>query len=216
MDQMNRAILLISCPDKKGITATVTNFVYKNSGNILHADQHIDEGTNTFFMRLEWSLKGFSISPEKIRRAFVPIAKKFAMKWDVCFSGYEPRVAVFVSKHLHCLYDLLLRHRSGQLPCAIACVISNHPDAGAVAQEFGINFYHFPVTPRNKAVQEKRELAVLKKEGAELVVLARYHQILTPKFVNRFKNKIINIHHSFLPAFAGKDPYRQAFTKGGK
>lgn len=213
---MNRAILLISCPDKKGITATVTNFVYKNRGNILHADQHIDEETNTFFMRLEWSLKGFSIPQEKIGRAFTPIAKKFLMKWDVCFSDCRPRAAVFVSKHLHCLYDLLLRHRSGQLPCEIACIISNHENARPVAQEFGINFHHFPITPRNKSAQEKQELAVLKKERAELVILARYHQILTPQFVNRFQNKIINIHHSFLPAFAGKNPYQQAFTKGVK
>lgn len=213
---MNRAILLISCPDKKGITATVTNFVYRNRGNILHADQHIDEETNTFFMRLEWSLKGFSIPQEKIGRAFAPIAKRFSMKWDVCFSDCRPRAAVFVSKHLHCLYDLLLRHRSGQLPCEIACVISNHAHARPVAQEFGISFYHFPITPRNKSAQEKQELAVLKKEGAELVILARYHQILTPQFVNRFQNKIINIHHSFLPAFAGKNPYQQAFTKGVK
>ncbi|OGX39917.1 MAG: formyltetrahydrofolate deformylase [Omnitrophica WOR_2 bacterium RIFCSPLOWO2_12_FULL_50_9] len=213
---MNHAILLISCPDRKGITAAITNFIYKNNGNIVHADQHIDDQSNTFFMRIEWSLEAFRLYREKIPEGFQPIARRFAMKWDLCFTDQLPRMAVFVSKHLHCLQDLLYRKRAGHFACEIPLIISNHPCAREIAGEFGIKFFEFPMTGANKKEQEKKQIRILKSEHMDLVVLARYHQILTAGFVKAFPHKIINIHHSFLPAFAGKSPYAQAYQKGVK
>jgi len=213
---MAHAILLIFCPDRRGITAAVTGFVYAHNGNIVHADQHIDAEAGVFFMRIEWSLDGFKLERKNIESAFDKIAKKFRMSWELHFSHERPRVAVFVSKHLHCLYDLLMRYRAGQYPCDIPVVISNHPDAKGIAKEFGIRFAQFPVTSGNKAQQERRQIELLKKEKVELIVLARYHQILTQGFVNKFPHRIINIHHSFLPAFPGKNPYHRAYQKGVK
>ena len=213
---MNHAILLISCPDRKGITAAVTQFIFEHNGNILHADQHIDDQTNTFFMRIEWSLTGFKIGRDKIAGQFQTIARRFAMKWELCFADKPLRVAIFVSKPLHCLYDLLYRKRAGHFACTIPLIISNHADAQSIAKEFGIPFHTFPVTKTNKAAQEAKQLELLKKEKIDGVILARYHQILSAKFVNAFPHKIINIHHSFLPAFAGKSPYKQAYQKGVK
>jgi len=213
---MNHAILLISCPDSKGITAAVTGFVSNNSGNIIHADQHIDEHSNTFFMRIEWSLDGFAVPREKITDQFASIASKFQMTWQLHFSGEKKRVAIFVSKHLHCLYDLLYRYRSNQFACDIPVIISNHPDAASIAKDFNIKYHEFAILKENKIEQEKKQLEILKQEKIDLVILARYHQILTPAFVDLYKNRIINIHHSFLPAFAGKNPYLQAHQKGVK
>jgi formyltetrahydrofolate deformylase len=213
---MSHAILLISCPDRKGITAAVTNFIFEHKGNIISADQHIDEQSNTFFMRIEWSLGGFLLKPDQIQARFKPLANKFQMEWSLSFDAQRPHVAVFASKHLHCLYDLLLRHKEGQLPCDIRLLISNHSDAKSVAREFGIKFFEFPITPKTKAAQENKQLEILKKEKIEIVILARYHQILTRKFIQHFPNRIINIHHSFLPAFAGGSPYQQAYQKGVK
>lgn len=213
---MSNAILLISCPDRKGITASVTNFIYQHNGNILHADQHIDEQSNTFFMRVEWSLKSFNIPQDKIAAEFEPTARHFAMKWELCFSAAPQRVAVFVSRHLHCLQDLLYRKTAGHFTCEIPLIISNHPDARAIAKEADIPFHVIPITPSNKKVQEAKELKLLQKAGIDLVVLARYHQILSPHFVKQYPQKIINIHHSFLPAFAGKSPYMKAYRKGVK
>jgi len=215
-NKVGHAILLISCPDGKGITAAVTGFIAGNGGNIIHADQHIDEQSNTFFMRLEWSLDGFGIERAGIDGAFEPIAKKFRMVWQLHFTGHKARMAVFASKHLHCLTDLLYRYKAGQLACAIPVMISNHPDAAGLAKDLKIKFHEFAILRENKAAQEKKQLDVLKQENIDVIVLARYHQILTPAFVNAYKNRIINIHHSFLPAFAGKNPYLQAYQKGVK
>jgi len=213
---MKNAILLISCLDQKGITAAVTSFVFENGGNIIDANQHIDEQSNTFFMRIEWSLSGFKVSQGKIADTFKVLAKTFDMTWDLYFTGEPTKVAIFVSQHLHCLYDLLLRHKAGQLPCEISLIISNHPQAQSVAKDFGVKFVLIPVEAKNKKVQEKKQRALLVKEGVELVILARYHQILSAEFVAQFPNQIINIHHSFLPAFVGKSPYDQAYQKGVK
>lgn len=213
---MNHAILLISCPDRKGITASVTNFIFQNNGNIVHADQHIDDQSNTFFMRIEWILDDFSIPQEKIEEAFGSIAKKFEMVWKLSFQNQKIRACIFVSKQPHCAYDLLYRHKSGQLACDIPLVISNHRDAENLAENFGIKFLEFPITQTNKENQEKKQMELLSKEKIDLIILARYHQILSPAFVKAFPNKIINIHHSFLPAFAGKNPYLQAYEKGVK
>lgn len=213
---MSHAILLISCSDRKGITASVTNFVFEHSGNIVHADQHIDEQTNTFFMRIEWSLEGFSVERAGIREAFYPVARKFKMTWELHFTDQIPRAAIFVSRHLHCLADLLYRYRAGQLRCEIPFIVSNHPEAQGLAKESRIRFFEFEISKKNKNAQERRALQILKEQNIDLVILARYHQILTKQFVSAFPNRIINIHHSFLPAFAGKNPYLQAFEKGVK
>jgi formyltetrahydrofolate deformylase len=213
---MDHAILLISCPDRKGITASVTAYIFNNNGNIVNADQHIDEQTNTFFMRIEWSLKNFAIPREEILNSFEPLAKQFAMTWELYFTDERPRVAIFVSQHLHCLHDLILRQKGGQLACEIPLIISNHPQARVLAEQFEIRFAEYAMTPENKLQQEQGQLDILEQENIELIVLARYHQILSPRFVKRFKNRIINIHHSFLPAFVGRSPYDQAYRKGVK
>lgn len=213
---MCHAILLISSPDERGITASVTDFIFKNNGNIVHADQHIDEQNNTFFMRIEWSLDGFNIKKDDVIKQFEPIASKFQMTWELSFTDQRPAVAIFVSRRLHCLQDLLYRHKSGQLACDIPLIISNHADAKPIAKDFGIKFLEFPITQDNKTQQEEKEIAVIHKANIDLIVLARYHQIFSANFVSNFHNRIINIHHSFLPAFAGKNPYLQAFEKGVK
>lgn len=213
---MPNAILLISCHDNRGITAAITGFVAQNNGNIIHADQHIDEQSNTFFMRIEWSLDGFAVGAEGIGAAFTPIASKFGMSWQLHFTGQKARMAIFVSRHLHCFYDLLARYRLGQLDCEIPLIISNHPDAAPIAKDFHIPYFEYPILRENKEEQERKQIDVIKQHNIDLIVLARYHQILTPAFVDMYKNRIINIHHSFLPAFAGKSPYQQAYQKGVK
>jgi len=213
---MNHAILLISCRDQKGITAAVTNFIFQNHGNIVHADQHIDEQSNTFFMRIEWSLDNFKLKREEIQPVFSEIAQSFQMVWKLSFADQKTRVAIFVSKHLHCLYDLLYRHQTGQFFCDIPLLISNHPDAKGIADNFGINYSEFVIEPHNKIAQEQRQIELLKEQKIDLVILARYHQILTKQFIDIYPSQIINIHHSFLPAFAGSNPYLQAYQKGVK
>jgi len=213
---METAILLLSCPDSRGIVAKISNFLYQNNGNIVHADQHIDSETNTLFMRIEWALNEFSILKEEIRSACKPLVDEFNMNWQLYFSSNTPRVAIFVSKHLHCLYDLLLRYKSGQFNCEIPIIISNHPDAYPVAQSFNVEFAEFPILKENKIEQEKKQIELLKREQIDAIVLARYAQIFTGAFVGQFSNKMINIHHSFLPAFVGQAPYRQAYKRGVK
>jgi len=213
---MPHAILLISCPDQKGLTAAVTQFVFQHAGNIVHADQHIDEQSNTFFMRIEWDLAGFALSRESLREAFGDVAVRFAMDWTMFFSDERPRLAVFVSRHTHCLYDLLWRHRAGYLQCEIPVIIGNHQEARSVASEFGMDFVHIPVFAAHKAEAEAAQRDALHRYEINLIVLARYHQILSESFLQKFSNRIINIHHSFLPSFPGKQPYLQAYEKGVK
>ena len=210
------AILLISSADQKGITAAVTNFVFEHKGNILHADQHIDDQENIFFMRIEWSLEGFNLKRDQIATSFKSIADKFSMDWQLSFTDEVDRMAVFVSKHVHCLYDLLYRYKDGQLRCEIPLIISNHAEAKPIADHFGIRYEEFAIAPENKKEQEAKELALLKEENINCLALARYHQIFSGDFVSNFPNRIINIHHSFLPAFVGQDPYAQAYKYGVK
>ena len=213
---MSTATLLISCPDQKGITATITNFIYKNNGNIEHADQHIDARSNTFFMRIEWSLKGFIIPKKEIGRQLSKVAKKFNMDWSIYFSDDIPKAAIFVSKATYCLYDLLLKHEQNYFPGRITLIISNHHQASSIAKRFGIKFYQYSKNTANKREIEKKELKLLKEENIELIILAHYLQIFTKQFVQKYPNRIINIHHSFLPAFVGSNPYRQAYQRGVK
>jgi formyltetrahydrofolate deformylase len=216
MAESTNAVLLISCPDRKGLVARISDFVYRHNGNILHADNHFDEEAGLFLMRVEWDLKDFALSRDQICSAFQLLARELNLDWELRFSDQIPKSAIFVSKYEHCLYDLLLRHRAGELRADFALVISNHSDLRPIADSFGIEFLAFSISKENKPAQEARIIEALKKREIELIVLARYMQILSDDFVNQFRNRIINIHHSFLPAFAGAQPYRQAYQRGVK
>jgi len=210
------AILLLSCPDQKGIVAAVSGFIAQHNGNILDADQYSIQPENMLFMRVEWDMEGFAIPRNEIEDAIAPLVKRFGMKWTIHFSDYMPRVAIFVSRHVYCFHDLILRHRMGEFRAKIPLVISNHRDMEPLADLFGLPYRHYPITPENRGEQERREIAELEREGIDLIVLARYMQILGDDVVGRYPGRIINIHHSFLPAFAGGSPYRQAYDRGVK
>jgi formyltetrahydrofolate deformylase len=215
MNDVN-AVLLLSCADSKGIVAKISDFIFRRNGNIVHADQHTSKTDKLFFMRIEWELNGFALGREEIPAAFAPLAKQFSMKWALHFTDYVPRVAIFVSKHTHCLHDLILRRHMGELASDVEAVISNHLDARDLVEQFGLKYFHFPVTEKNKKQQEAKELKLLRDMNIDLVVLARYMQVLSGNFLKYYPNKIINIHHSFLPAFAGGNPYKQAYDRGVK
>jgi formyltetrahydrofolate deformylase len=210
------AILLISCPDRKGLVAAISDFIFRHNGNILHADEHADEGSNLFLMRVEFDPANFDIDLADFPRHFAPIAEKFEMQWRLARSDYRPRMIILVSKYDHCLVDLLYRHKSGELTCDIPLIISNHPDNQPIADFYQIPFVVVPVTKDNKAEAESRILDLITQNNFDFLVLARYMQVLSNGFVQRFPQRIINIHHSFLPAFVGAKPYHQAFTRGVK
>jgi formyltetrahydrofolate deformylase len=210
------AVLLLSCQDQKGLVAGTSDFIYRNNGNIVHADQHVDAEAGLFLQRIEWELADFRIPRAELADVFRPIAEKFSMQWELHFSDYVPRVAIFVSRLEHCLYDLLLRHRMGELEGEIPLVISNHPDLEQFVETFGPKYHFFPITKETKAAQELKQIELLEEQRIDLVVLARYMQILGGEFVSRFRNRAINIHHSFLPAFPGGRPYHQAYERGVK
>lgn len=211
------AILLMHCPDQSGIVAVVTDFININGGNILYLDQYVDRENRIFFMRIEWDLTHFIIPEDKIEEYFHSLcAQKYCINFSLYFSDRIPRMAIFVSKMSHCLYDLLARYTAGEWEVEIPLIISNHPDMEIAAKRFGIDYKYFPITKENKAEQEATELALLKEYDIEFIVLARYMQIVSPEFISRFPNRIINIHHSFLPAFIGAKPYHAAFERGVK
>jgi formyltetrahydrofolate deformylase len=212
----NSAILLISCPDRKGEVAAIADFVYRHNGNILHADEHGDEESGLFLMRVEFDPKDLDIPIADFGKHFSPVAEAFAMTWRLAQSSSRPRMIVFVSKYDHCLVDLLYRHQSGELACEIPLIISNHPDNQAVADFYKIPYTVVPVTKDNKQAAEKQIHSLIAEQKADFMVLARYMQILSNEFVNRYPQRIINIHHSFLPAFVGARPYHQAFERGVK
>ena len=215
-DESVTAVLLLSCPDQKGLVATVSDFLYRNSGNIIHADQHTDQEEGVFLQRVEWELGGFDIPRDEISREFQPIAERFNLTWSLGFSDYVPRIALFVSKLPHCLYDLLARWRMGEFRAEIPVVVSNHEDLRSIVEEFGVEYQSVSITPDTKAAQEAHIIEELEKHRIDVVVLARYMQILGRDFVDQYRNRIINIHHSFLPAFAGGRPYHQAHERGVK
>jgi len=215
--QKNSAILLIHCPDREGLVASVTDFIHKNHGNILFLDQHVDAEKKVFFMRVEWELAKFKISRENLAQDIQKsVAQKFNMQWKLYFSDEAPRMAVFVSKQAHCLYDILARQQTGEWQVEVPLIVSNHADLEPVAKHFGIDYHVIPIKPDNKKNQEQRELELLKKYKIDFVVLARYMQILTGEFIRHYPNQIINIHHSFLPAFPGSRPYHSAYDRGVK
>lgn len=216
-EKKNTAILLIHCPDKQGILATVTEFLNKNKGNIIYLDQHVDRQEKIFYMRVEWELKNFAIPSGKIGEYFdTLIATPLKMNWKIYFSNSVPRMALFVSKMPHALFDILSRYTAGEWEVEIPLIVSNHETLRPVAERFGIDFNYFPIHKANKALQEEQELKLLKENNIDFVVLARYMQILSADFVKEYPNKIINIHHSFLPAFAGAKPYHAAHDRGVK
>lgn len=210
------AILLISCPDRKGLVAAISDFLFQHNGNILHADQHQDADQDLFLMRVEWSLEGFDIPLEQFAELFAPIAERFQMDWRLATTEKRTRVAILVSKYDHCLVDLLYRHQSGEINCEIPLIISNHPDTQRLADFYGIPFHYIEVNKTNKAEAEAAQMALIDEHQIDLVVLARYMQVLSPVFVARYPRRIINIHHSFLPAFEGAKPYHRAYAKGVK
>jgi formyltetrahydrofolate deformylase len=210
------AILLISCPDKKGLVAAIANFLMTYNASIMHADQHQDESENLFLMRVEWSLEGFSLPMESFSAAFQPIADEHHMTWSVSLSSRKPRMAIMVSRYEHCLADLLHRWRIGELNCDIPLIIANHDECRRLAEFNEIPFHLVEVTRDNKAEAEARQWALLDEAGVDVIVLARYMQVLSAAFVERYRNRVINIHHSFLPAFDGAKPYHRAFERGVK
>ena len=214
---MKTAKLLLHCPDKPGILAEVTDFITVNKGNIIYLDQYVDHVENIFFMRIEWELKNFLIPQEKIEDYFATLyAQKYEMFFRLYFSDTKPRMAIFVSKMSHCLFDLLARYMAGEWNVEIPLIISNHPDLQHVAERFGIPFYLFPITKETKEEQEKKEMELLAKHKVNFIVLARYMQVISERMIDAYPNRIINIHHSFLPAFVGAKPYHAAFERGVK
>jgi formyltetrahydrofolate deformylase len=215
MSNSPTATLLVACPDQKGLVAKIASFIYSNGGNIIHADQHTDFTAGLFLMRLEWQLEGFNLPRELIAPAFNAIALPLQANWQLHFSDTVPRIAIWVSRQDHCLYDLLWRQQAGELAAEIPLIISNHPQLKSIAEQFGIDYHHFPISAETKAEQESKQLDLLRHYQIDLVVLAKYMQILSPDFVAQFP-QIINIHHSFLPAFAGANPYHRAYERGVK
>ena len=214
---MTPAKLLLHCPDKPGILAEVTDFITVNKGNIIYLDQYVDHVENIFFMRIEWELKDFLVPQEKIEDYFRTLyGQKYEMDFRLYFSDVKPRMAIFVSKMSHCLFDMLARYTAGEWNVEIPLIISNHPDLQHVAERFGIPFYLFPITKETKEEQERKEMELLAKHKITFIVLARYMQVISEQMINAYPNKIINIHHSFLPAFVGAKPYHAAFQRGVK
>lgn len=213
----NSAILLISCPDRKGVVASIADFIYRHNGNILFADEHGDEATNLFLTRVEFDASEFDFPLTEFSDRFAPLATEFEMDWRLAHSADRPRIAIFVSKYDHCLQDLLYRHQSGELRCEIPLIISNHPDNQRIADFYRVPYFIIPVTKENKLEAEQKQIALIREHRCNLVVLARYMQVLSNDFISTLGSaNLINIHHSFLPAFIGSKPYHQAFQRGVK
>ena len=217
LDMHNSAILLVSCPDRKGGVASSADFIFRHNGNILFADEHGDEESNLFLTRVEFDPVQFDLDLKEFAQHFAPIAKEFEMNWRLAHSTDRPRLAIFVSKYDHCLQDLLYRHQSGELRCDIPLIVSNHPDNQRIADFYHVPFVVVPVNKENKREAEQQQLALIREHQCNLVVLARYMQVLSTEFTAAIGSQhLINIHHSFLPAFIGSRPYHQAFVRGVK
>jgi formyltetrahydrofolate deformylase len=212
----NLATLLVSCPDRRGIVAALAQVLYGHGANILDSDQHSDPVAQQFFQRIRFDLSELLTDRGTLERAVAEVSARFSMSFRLSYASQKKRVAIFVSKQDHCLYDLLLRHRAGELSGDIACIVSNHPDAAAIASQFGVEYHHVPLTAEQKLEQERKQLSLLADRSIDVVVLARYMQVLSAEFVRHYPGRIINIHHSFLPAFVGGKPYHQAYARGVK
>src|SRR5882724_7840860 len=210
------ATLLVTCPDQKGLVSGISSFIFRHGGNILQSDQYTDLEAGIFLARFEFHLDGFQILRDQITAQFRALAEQFGMKFELHFSDHVPKVALFASRLPHCLQDLLQRQQAGEFKAEIALVLSNHPDLKPISGRYNVPFLHFPITAENKLQQEAAEMRELESRGVELIVLARYMQVLSETFITAYPNRIINIHHSFLPAFVGAKPYHQAFLRGVK
>jgi formyltetrahydrofolate deformylase len=209
-------ILLLSCKDRIGLVSRISHFIFERGGNILDLDEHVDPIEKVFFIRISWDMKNFSIPPAELEDAFRPLAREFDASWTINFEGRRLRTAIFVSKYDHCLREILWRQSLGEFKMEIPLIISNHPDLEPIAKRYNIPYHVFPITKENKYDQEMKELELLEAHRIDTIVLARYMQILSPHFVTKYPNRIINIHHSFLPAFIGSKPYQQAYVRGVK
>ena len=215
-DLKSKAILLLTCPDQKGLVSGISNYIFNNGGNIITLHEHVDTNEKVFFLRVVWDMDGFDISKEKLEKDFLPFAEELKANWQINYTGRKLKIAVFVSKYEHCLQEILWRHSLPDYPAEISMVVSNHPDLKPIADYHRIPFHIFPINEENKSEQEEKEIELLNKNNIDTIVLARYMQILSDKFVRTYSNRIINIHHSFLPAFSGGHPYKQAYDKGVK
>jgi formyltetrahydrofolate deformylase len=217
MGDKHAAILLISCPDQRGLVSSVTEFIFRHGGNIIDLEQHVDSDESQFFMRTEWDLAEFSIARGEIGERFkAEVATRLGMQWTLHFSDVIPRMAIYVSRYSHCLYDILARYQACDWQVEIPLVISNHPDLRTAAESLGIDYHMSPVNPQTRQDQEQRQLALLQDYNIDFIVLARYMQVLSEDFIRHYPGKIINIHHSFLPAFPGARPYHSAHKRGVK
>jgi len=212
------ATLLISCPDKRGLVARIAHFIFERGGNIIDLDEHVDAQQSLFFLRVTWDMRDFSIHPDAVADAFAPLGREFQGQWTlkINHAHNRRRLALFVSKYDHCLQEILWRHGLGELDADIALIVSNHPDLGYLAERHDIPFHVFPVSKDNKPEQERKEIELLKAENIDTIILARYMQVLSSHFVQEYPHRIVNIHHSFLPAFVGGNPYKQAYERGVK
>ena len=210
------AILLLSCPDRVGLVARIAHFIYERGGNILDLDEHVDVEEHHFFLRVSWSLERFTIPASDLEEAFAPLAREFGASWNIRLSGKKSRTAIFVSKYDHCLREILWRHSLGEFDIDIPLIVSNHPDLAPMAERYSIPFHVVPVTAESKQGAELQQIELCEANGIDTIVLARYMQVLSSQFTERYPGRIINIHHSFLPAFIGGNPYRQAYQRGVK
>jgi formyltetrahydrofolate deformylase len=215
-DKNLTATLLLSCPDRRGIVSQIAQFIFERSGNIIDLDEHVDEDDHIFFLRVTWDMITFSVQPDKLEEEFQPIAREYQAKWFIRLNQNKRKIAIFVSKYAHCLQEILWRHELGEFDVEIALIISNHPDLGVLAERYHIPFHVFQITTENKTFQETKELELIQRERIDTIILARYMQVLSPTIVEKYEHRILNIHHSFLPAFAGANPYQQAYERGVK
>jgi formyltetrahydrofolate deformylase len=213
---MEKAILHFICPDQPGLVSIISSFIFERKGNILSLNEYVDTDTRTFFLRVAWDMQGFELDEQKFREEFGKFGERFSGSWEIYYSSRRLRVAIFVSKYDHCLRDLLWRYNMQEFPIEVPLIISNHSDLKHIGERYDIPFYVFPLTKEDKRKREEEELSLLKEQNVDTIVLARYMQILSPEFVKHYPNRIINIHHSFLPAFIGGNPYRQAYDRGVK
>ena len=210
--------LLLSCPDQRGLVAHIAQFIFTRGGNIIDLDEHVDTNEGLFFLRVSWNMTGFALSGDEVSNEFQPMAEEFQAQWTIKLSRTQDRrrLAIFVSKYDHCLQEILWRHELGEFQADISLIVSNHTDLKSLADLHHVPFHVFPINKENKLEQEQRELSLLKNENIDTVILARYMQVLSPTFVAEYPNRVVNIHHSFLPAFAGGNPYKQAYERGVK
>jgi len=214
--EKNTATLILSCSDQKGLVARISQFIFQRGGNIVDLDEHVDPDEKMFFIRVEWDLSELNISSEQFEKEFHVLADEINAKWEIKYSYNKHRIAIFVSKYDHCLQEILWRYKNKELDAEIILIISNHTVLEDIANSYGIPFYYFPITKENKLEQELKEIELLEKNKIDTIVLARYMQILSPIFIEKYPNNIINIHHSFLPAFVGANPYKKAYERGVK